>query len=246
MLHQIWFDLGHGEIPKAPNGIETMKRRSGLQYKLWSYTEAVELIRNEMPNKINDIWDNLPHGINRADFFRYIILYKFGGIYFDIDFHCLKDLNCFLVNDLVLLSEEWPFSYKNGSLHNGILICKTPRHRFWLEVIEEVGKRLQCLKDKSDMQMSVFKLTGTSMLRDAALRYINDKNIMHNVAVLPYGIFCPLICNDHTYIDDYELNGKKLSNLRLPDSETAILNARVHTFCSLCPSVKIWQYDFLK
>ena len=148
-LHQIWFDLGMGSEPPGPNGISSMleyAEASGLIYKLWSEEEANVFIRT-LPGRVQHVWNNLPHKINKIDFFRYILLYKFGGAYFDVDFHCVNQLSELLRDHTAFLCEEWPFSYKNGSLHNGVLICKSVGHPFWIKVISEVDARLTLLKN---------------------------------------------------------------------------------------------------
>ena len=159
--------------------MKTYCKNNNLEYKLWSQKEADDIILNESPS-IQTIWKHLPHPITKVDFFRYILMYEFGGMYFDIDFRlrpCIgsrnpnpNHLNHFFIQDCCFLCEEWPFSFKNGSLHNGVLICKSPKHPFWLFVFSEIQKRLNNLDKDSlaDIQKSVFKLTGTAMLRDVA------------------------------------------------------------------------------
>lgn len=248
-LHQIWFDLGKGASPASPNGVDSMLRysaESGLTYRLWSEADAVKLM-SSMPVRIQKIWAKLPHDINRIDFLRYVIMYKLGGVYFDVDFNCIKNLSDLLVSDTVFLCEEWPFSLKNGSIHNGVLFCKSPGHPFWTHVFDEINNRLCVLSmhDYKDIQKSVFKLTGTSMLRDVSCKYMNEKHI-YKVVVLPFGIFCPLICED-SYTDSYNFKENPNENpnrLRVPSNEDITRHARVFTLGYLGASVKIWQRDF--
>jgi len=251
MIHQIWFDLGKGNEPLEPNGIESMQyfcKINGWEHKIWSQQEANDII-DDMPIRIKQIWMNLPHPITRIDFFRYILMYKFGGMYFDIDFNYLKDLNNFFIQDTIFLCEEWPFSFKNGSLHNGVLICKSPNHPFWLNVLTDIEIRLNSLKreDFDDIQKSVFKLTGTAMLRDVAYSYLNQRNSLlgHSIIVMPYGFFCPLVCEDGTYIDSYDdLKNKMTQTWRLPSTEIIKMQARTFTSGFLGASVKVWQHNF--
>jgi mannosyltransferase OCH1-like enzyme len=250
MLHQIWFDLGKGKRPQIPNGIESMKKyakESGMEYKLWSEDEATEII-SSMPERVQDVWKKLPHSINKIDFFRYILMYELGGIYFDVDFNCVKKLNDLLMTNTVFLCEEWPFSFKNGSLHNGVLICKSIHHYFWSKVIDEVEYRLYKLntEDYKDIQKSVFKLTGTAMLRDVACIYLNERNMFNKIVVMPFGVFCPLVHEDGTYLDSYDVKLGKLHTQRwiLPSNKVMTQNVRCFTLGFLGASVKIWQQKF--
>ena len=249
MIHQIWFDLGKGNTPLEPNGTKSMQnycKNFGHKYKLWSQKEADDIIHN-MSHRIQTIWKHLPHAITKVDFFRYILMYKFGGMYFDIDFHCIQGLNNLQIEDTLFLCEEWPFSFKNGSLHNGVLICKSPNHPFWIDVFSEIEKRLSNLRReaKTDIQKSVFKLTGTAMLRDVAAAYINtQKSLLGNfVIIMPYGFFCPLVCQDGTYIDSYH-NVGHTQTWSVPSAERIRQSARNFTSGFLGTSVKVWQQKF--
>jgi len=252
MIHQIWFDLGKGNTPLEPNGIESMKhycKINNLQYKLWSKQEADNIINNMSP-RMQHIWKNLPHQITKVDFFRYILMYKIGGMYFDIDFHCIHGLNNFDIQNTLFLCEEWPFSFKNGSLHNGVLICKSPNHPFWLDVFTEIEKRLNNLtkNDLVDIQKSVFQLTGTAMLRDIAHAYINNRKSLlgHSIIIMPYGFFCPLVCQDGTYLDSYDDFNRvgHSQTWSVPSKQIIHQHARKFTSGFLGASVKVWQQKF--
>ena len=254
-LHQIWFDLGMGSEPPGPNGISSMLEyadASGLVYKLWSEKDADTLICT-LPGRVQHVWNNLPHKINKIDFFRYILLYTFGGAYFDVDFHCVKQMSELLRDHTTFLCEEWPFSYNDGSLHNGVLICKSAGHPLWMDVISEVEARLTLLKNDEckDIQKSVFQLTGTAMLRDVASYYLYNHDLIKTwwpLVVLPFGFFCPLICGGskecEQYIDSYDLKDKKLICLKAPSQANIDSHARCFTLGYLSASVKIWQRNF--
>ena len=252
MIHQIWFDLGKGNTPLEPNGIVSMQtycKNNNLEYKLWSQKEADDIIHN-MSHRIQTIWKQLPHAITKVDFFRYILMYTFGGMYFDIDFNCIQGLNNLQIQDCCCLCEEWPFSFKNGSLHNGVLICKSPNHPFWIDVLSEIEKRLSNLDGDAlaDIQKSVFKLTGTAMLRDVAYSYINNRKSLlgHSIIIMPYGVFCPLVCQDGTYIDSYDDfdRVRHTQTWSVPSKQIIDNNARNFTSGFLGASVKVWQQKF--
>ena len=252
MIHQIWFDLGKGKTPIEPNGIESMNsycKMHNWKYKLWSQEEA-DIIIDEMSPRIQNIWKHLPHSITKVDFFRYILLYKFGGMYFDIDFHCIHGLNNFNIEDTLFLCEEWPFSFKNGSLHNGVLICKCPNHPFWLDIFSEIEKRLQNLArgEVFNVQKSVFKLTGTAMIRDVAYLFLNERKSLlgHSLIIMPYGIFCPLVCTDGTYIDSYDNLNERWNTQTwiVPSKQVINKHSRKFTSGFLGASVKVWQHEF--
>lgn len=242
ILHQIWFDLGNGTKPPRKNGTDSfLENNNDFEYKLWSLEEAEKLI--EKSEKYGRLWNLLPHGICRADLFRYIIMYEFGGLYFDFDFCCTKSLKALLISGVAFVGEEWPRSLVTGSVHNGALISKDPKHPFWIEVIEEIFFRLLRLEneDKMDIQKSVFQLTGTAMLRDVAIKYIKKKSHFNSLIVLPFGCFCPFLNGDGEYISRYERATEvTLKNMHFPSD----VPREPHNFAFVMPSIKTWQKQF--
>lgn len=253
-IHQIWFNLG--DEPHVPAELherqQSWKRlRLDFSYKLWDLQEADRIIES-CDKTIRDVWSKLPHGINKADFFRYVLLFRFGGFYVDLDFQNVDGdgfVNFFDNIDGVVLSEEWPFSLQTGSVHNGVLFSPRAGHPFWSFVFRAIHERLNALKavDFRDKQKSVFDLTGTAMLRNIAVDYW-QQNLSRTfpLVVVPFGMFCPLLSRsgDETYyIDSYDFDYEAFppSSWTLPSS---IMKPRPFTFAMLLPAKKRWQKQF--
>lgn len=101
LIHQIW--VGPYPIPeKSITFIDKIKElHPDYTYKLWTDKDLN-----------SDIFSNLPY-INstpiyaqKADIMRYEILYKYGGIYLDIDFEIFKNLEPLITHDLVVCNED--------------------------------------------------------------------------------------------------------------------------------------------
>ena len=56
-------------------------------------TEAGDFIFNNFGYEYYNIFMSFPLGVMRADFWRYLILYKFGGVYADVDTICLEEIS---------------------------------------------------------------------------------------------------------------------------------------------------------
>jgi len=116
IIHQIW--IGPKEIPKK--SLEYIKKiielHPNFQYRLWTNEDLIEenFSNLEYINKCKS-WTE------KSDIMRYDILYKYGGIYLDIDFEIFKNLEPLLTNDLVVCNED------NGINHymsGGFIACK--------------------------------------------------------------------------------------------------------------------------
>jgi mannosyltransferase OCH1-like enzyme len=67
-------------------------RNPGLNITLMNDTEAAGFISSFYGPEVAALYAAYPLGVMRADFWRYAILYAYGGVYSDIDTKCLQPL----------------------------------------------------------------------------------------------------------------------------------------------------------
>jgi len=91
IVHQIFFNIGKGEIHEIPRFYQCYKnnkskcKKQGIQYKLWSRKMVEDLLDKPENQKYKRVYYDFDQDIMRIDFARYLILYRFGGIYVDLD-----------------------------------------------------------------------------------------------------------------------------------------------------------------
>jgi mannosyltransferase OCH1-like enzyme len=88
-IHQIW--LGSPFPEKYVALRDTwLANNPGWEYKLWTEAdiEALNLVNKKQYEKAKNYGE-------RSDIARYEILYRFGGLYIDTDFECLRSFNLF-------------------------------------------------------------------------------------------------------------------------------------------------------
>lgn len=91
IIHQIW--EGKTE-PIMPNRLRILaeswkEKKPTWEYHLWSQTEMEQLVKNSFPD-FEEIYFNFKYNVQRWDAIRYMILYKYGGFYADLDTECLE------------------------------------------------------------------------------------------------------------------------------------------------------------
>lgn len=62
------------------------------EYRFFTDNDIIEFIKNEFPEYLN-LYKKITIGAIKSDFWRLLVLYKYGGIYADIDSFCSKPLN---------------------------------------------------------------------------------------------------------------------------------------------------------
>lgn len=214
-IHQIWFNFNKSHhLTSEHNHLishtHAIANRYGFQYKLWSIEDAEKFLREYYPFYLNFFKTNLEFNIIKCDFFRFLLMYHFGGFYIDLDFFTIRSFNDLFTSDefsfydihanktedkskcKVLLFEEWYNSADvgnrysvNGSFHNGILCSVEKREKIWMMLCNDIhmfGKNVKANYD-------VWKVSGTNKLRNVFMQ-CNDRNYMY----CKYFVSCPFRC----------------------------------------------------
>lgn len=117
IIHQIW--LG-GQLPKVYEKYAESWRKfhPGWEYRLWTDKNI-----SPINIKSRDHFDRTTNPGMKSDILRYEILQKYGGLYIDTDFECLKPFD-----DLMYLDFFTGISYDGVlQLYNGLIAC-VPDH----------------------------------------------------------------------------------------------------------------------
>lgn len=108
------------------------KPEDGWKYELWDTERANAFVAAEYPD-ILDTFLGYPQEIQRSDSIRYLILYKYGGMYMDLDVKCKVPLDFFTTVDWIS-----PPGLPTG-LNNAFLAAK-PGHPFLLQLVNNLNR----------------------------------------------------------------------------------------------------------
>jgi mannosyltransferase OCH1-like enzyme len=178
--HFIWFQ-GINNIPKEYIlNINRFKEfNPSFQIRFWSETELLELLNNTHENIFNYCIQKSTHFIQKIDIYKWLILYKFGGLYLDIDISIEKPLDLFILNifnenDLVLnYMQVWSYiPYK--VVNNGIIWSK-PNNKWIIQFLHTIEWDNHYYKNKDWI---VLETTGPFHLS----RQVEQQNI-NNVGI---------------------------------------------------------------
>ncbi|MEQ8175553.1 MAG: glycosyltransferase [Syntrophomonadaceae bacterium] len=125
VFHQIW--LGSKPMPDEfeDYGKSWVENNPLWQLVLWNDSNMIPLTNQ----KIYDSLNSLPQ---KSDVARYEILYRYGGVYVDCDFRCLKSIEELLPGVEAFAASEGP-----GIISNGIIGC-VPHNEIMGKVISEL------------------------------------------------------------------------------------------------------------
>ena len=135
IIHQTW--KTH-TIPEKwwPFTEKVKELNPDWEYRLWSDADNDRLVKQEFP-AFYDIFTGFSKNIMRADVIRYLIMYKIGGVYLDLDYEMLKPFD-FDDHAVVLpMNRSVSFGDPEDAIGNCIF-ASIPNHQFWKDVIDDL------------------------------------------------------------------------------------------------------------
>ncbi len=212
IIHQIWIG------PKTPPEIFKKSRKSikrlhpNWEYRLWTDADLPEFqLENQ---KYYDLENNFGA---KADILRYEILNRYGGIYLDVDFVCLKPL------DWLCRYDFWGVIQPidcHTLICNGAFGC-IPGHPILEDCIRSLGHSWN-----SHERKDILNTTGPMHFQRSVMKFIDDEKM--NILMLPSGFFFPIIFNDRllglkTYIKE---SNRSKKGLKYSKKKLALLKAK--------------------
>lgn len=173
IFHQIW--LG-GKIPDKYNKLMQSFRDKNpdWEFRLWTDEDAKSF---DMINR--DVFDKIQNLGAKSDIFRYEILYKYGGVYTDTDFICLKSFNDFLHLDL--------FSGTGHVGHpeafNGLIGTK-PNNKLVMKLIEKI----KSIPENRINNYDITNITGPMVFSSIFFDYLHS-NLDDKIILFPTQFF---------------------------------------------------------
>lgn len=189
IIHQIWFWTIQPFL-KAKKDFQKLKiyRDTWTFYNphflhvIWNEKHATILIKTFYP-EFYDMYKGYRYEIQRCDAVRYFILHRYGGIYADMDYKCLKSFETLkLTQDVYFVK-----SPNRDSLSNSLIISRVRNSQLWKRVFIELDK----VHDKNRMygkHVVVMYSTGPAFLT----KIMESYKYRYPVGYLPHEQFHPL------------------------------------------------------
>jgi mannosyltransferase OCH1-like enzyme len=154
--HKIWQTYITTELPEqAQKCQETWFDQPGFKYNFMNDSQIDFFIKKHFKTDVYKAFKKLPLGVMKADFWRYCVLYKYGGVYSDIDSVLVKPF------------AEWGIKNEDKliiGLEDNIHFCQwtiacVPKHPILWNVIETITEETLEGLDTTDKHF-VHKYTG--------------------------------------------------------------------------------------
>lgn len=146
--------------------ITIKKYLPSYNYCLMTDSDNINFVKKYFP-RFYERFKNFRYNIMRADAIRYLWLFKYGGIYMDLDFYLKGDISKLIDKNKKLVFVE--YDSVAGKQYTNSLMMSSKNHPFWLMVIDEMMKEKPWRFLKS---IEVYNTTGPYMLSKVIRKYI--------------------------------------------------------------------------
>jgi mannosyltransferase OCH1-like enzyme len=147
---------------------KTISNNSGYEYYLFDDIEMREFVKVNSDEEFLMCYDSLNVGAAKADLWRYLILYKLGGVYLYIDSEIHGNLNDFI------RSEDCAIITREGHPNKFVQWCLmfAPNHPI-LKICLDM-----CIKNIKERKiLNIIDLTGPTVFSDAISEYCKTLGI---------------------------------------------------------------------
>ena len=172
IIHQTYFEEITMEKYPQLFRLQNTWKASGWEYRFYDDDAARKYIATNYPSRFVSVFEALLPGAYKADFFRYLVLFKEGGIYVDVDVMLNTNLDTFITPDLAFfapLDAVGTFADEQYCLWNGLL-GSAPAYPALANVIEWMVNLVSNRGDMYDMERTVCAFSGVDKLENWKIR----------------------------------------------------------------------------
>lgn len=155
------------------------------KYFFWNDNDLYELIKNDFPQFLEVYNDFGKHVILKVDFARYAILYKYGGIYADMDFMCKKNFFNQLPNNISIVE-----SIASSEIIQNSLMASPPNDPRWIQVLNN-SKDFYYNFIKNNPNTCVTSDRGKHIIDITGPRLLSRAFDLDSIFILPKELFNP-------------------------------------------------------
>ena len=224
----------HKNIPsEIQERIDLTRKNLNCKYYYYDDKQCYDFIKNNYSNKILEAYDSLIPTAFKADLWRFLILYKFGGIYSDLSQKVLIPYDINKGNYDMLLVKDQKLCNNTDAIAIAFM-ATCPNNNFFKYIIDNLTT------DILNKRKGICSLDVTGPVRIGTLfkKYYNLDKISTGVYIVTgldnkkykINIFAKMVLYGKT-IDKagiHLLNGKKLINLRTKNHYKLVYNSKKH------------------
>lgn len=190
-IHQIW--MGEG---KKPTYIKKFMDSWKKNFPEWEYILWDDDKIEKTDFKVKKYFHHFENYTFKCDMLRFEVLYRYGGIYADTDFECIRNFEHLLDNLDFLAAKD----KEDLVIHNAIMGC-IPNHEFIKKICSDIPGRVENVLEKNSGAHTAF---GPGFMVSEFIKY------KPKIKVFPSDLFYPYYYTDTAKYQNLDMDFKKI------------------------------------
>ncbi len=179
IIHQTWKT---SDVPERFRPLQDSWKRlhPAWEYRFYDDEACRALVAEAFPELL-ELYDACPHGVQRADIFRYLVVARHGGVYADMDVEAIRPLDpvlegrgaVFGAEDHLSVEAARRLGYEHRERIANFIFAAEAGH----PVFDLIRAELASLPGEWDMVVEVLKTTGPAMLTPLVLDHREELDL---------------------------------------------------------------------
>lgn len=202
IIHQTYKNHNLPETYKTCQ-TEIKRLHPDFEYRFYTDEDMDRLMKTEF-SEYYDKFNELPRMIMKIDMFRYFLMYKYGGLYTDMDYLMFNYFD--MLNENVVIPCNREDDYGNPICLGNCIFASEPNHPYWKSLMDTLfiidRTKLDYNRDQN-IDGNILG-TGPMFVFDMWKKY--SKKI-DDISVSKRSLFHPPTKYDNQYIEELKKNG---------------------------------------
>ncbi len=200
------------------------------------------------------MYDSFTHPIQKADFFRWAVVYRFGGFYLDLDMQCLKAIDDLCQYDVVFSEEKTLTEQEKKQLNHreerqvgNYMFGSVTEHPFVMEMMIQI-KQVSTRPIQSEQD--IIKTTGPGLITrvyfDRQVRYKDVALLRNSSHMCPYCLRVSCHFGDyarHCHVGSWRWERQQHSADRSPETPNALKKKKIEKIYAELKRIALLKHE---
>ena len=202
IIHQTYKNHNLPEIYKMCQ-TEIKRLHPDFEYRFYTDDDMDRLMKTEFP-EYYDKFNELPRMIMKIDMFRYFLMYKYGGLYTDMDYLMFNPFD--LLNEKVVIPCNREDENGNPICLGNCIFASQPNHPYWKSLMDTLFTIDRTKLDYNTDKNIDGNVLGTGPMFVFAM-WKKYSKINDDICVSKRSLFHPPTKNNNQYIEGLKKDG---------------------------------------
>ena len=167
-------------------------------YSFYNDSQCLQFVEQEFPEYL-EAYNALPKSVERSDFFRYMVILRYGGVYADLDTECLISMDDIIdAEDEMIVGWEGDLKDETAAIPRHFvrrrqvlqwIFAAVAGHPALKEICDLIVSKAKESQPVTNSNYETLEKTGPGVFTDIIMKYVTPPDEPHNIRIMPQAAF---------------------------------------------------------